>query len=83
MVGAATLPTYSVLGRPVEPFCMCGALLLGEMVGFTLETHWRSAFLELCDREAKAEQLSAEILNQISSSYMPSARVAALDAASK
>ena len=30
---------------------MCGAYLLGELVGFTLESSWRASFLELHDRD--------------------------------
>jgi hypothetical protein len=39
------LPSRSVLGQPAEALVSCGALLLGELCAFSLETQWRKAYL--------------------------------------
>ena len=34
-------PAFSKLGRPSEPLCTLAALLTGELIGYTYESHWR------------------------------------------
>ena len=43
--GVAAQPTFSELGRPAEPACLVGALLLGEAIGHALESGARRAHL--------------------------------------
>lgn len=43
--GFVALPSRSVLGQPAEALVSCGALLLGELCAFSLETQWRKAYL--------------------------------------
>jgi NIMA (never in mitosis gene a)-related kinase len=57
MIGAAALPTYSELGRPAEPCCMCAAMLLGELAGFTMETGRRRTFLESYLQQQKQQRM--------------------------
>ena len=45
MVGAIMLPVYSELGRPAEPCCLFAAMLIGELFGYTVESHRRETFL--------------------------------------
>ena len=33
--------TFSKLVRPSEPLCALAALLTGELIGYTYESHWR------------------------------------------
>ena len=60
MVGFIFMPSWSELGRPAEPLCFCGAALLGELLGFTLESHWRMARLQLRERELQQRQAEAQ-----------------------
>jgi len=41
VLGLLMAPQCSALGRPAEILWLSGALLLGELVGFSLEVHWR------------------------------------------
>jgi len=44
-LGFAALPAMTPLGRPAEPLCLGGALMLGEALGYLLERRMRLAFL--------------------------------------
>jgi hypothetical protein len=46
LVSMGLMPDFSTLGRPAEPCCMSGALLLGELIGHTLVAHRRKRHLE-------------------------------------
>ena len=45
--GLIAFPTFSELGWHVETMGVCGALLVGELIGYTLEAYWRSVRLDL------------------------------------
>merc|ERR1740139_1812699 len=49
-------PAFSKLGRPSEPLCALAALLTGELIGYTYESHWRRARLHLHRREAEVRE---------------------------
>ena len=53
--GIVTLPELTDLGRPTEPVCLCSVLLLGELLGFTLDSHLRDARLRLHEREQQQQ----------------------------
>ena len=54
------LPTWSTLGRPAEPLGVLAGLVIGDLVGFTLEHHGRKDWLarqQLQEMSAEASSL--------------------------
>ena len=59
-ISSIVLPPISGPASAIwEPMGLCGAGLLGEVIGFTLESFWRTAFRELCDRDRHQQQIEA------------------------
>ena len=57
-LGVGLLPNWSVLGRPAETICVYGALLIGELIGYTLEQHVRKGWLQVQELLADKSQLN-------------------------
>ena len=53
-------PPLTVLGNPTEPLSVYGALLLGELIGYTVETQRRLRHLTLHERDKQSKQLQTE-----------------------
>ena len=58
--GAIALPPLSTLGRPSEPLCILGALALGELIGFTVDSFWRASRLQQHENELLQQQAKAQ-----------------------
>ena len=50
------MPTWSVLGRPMEPACLVGAHALGEVVGHAVESMQRKAHTDAMDVDVQRKQ---------------------------
>ena len=65
ILGVCSLPQWSTLGRPSETLFICGALAVGELVGFTLEWQWRTSWLALHRRDQALLELHVRELPSV------------------
>ena len=64
-LGFASMPRCSTLSREVEIACVCGGLLLGWVLGFTLEVHRRRIRLIYHERTLRERESSAETAGRV------------------